>query len=66
MSKNLKIILVIAAVIVVSVAVYLYILSNNRPMPGSDEDEHGCIGSAGYSWCQAKQKCLRSWEEECK
>lgn len=32
---------------------------------GGDRDEHGCIGSAGYSWCAAKQKCLRTWEEDC-
>jgi hypothetical protein len=32
---------------------------------GGDEDEHGCKGSAGYYWCQEKQKCLRSWEEPC-
>jgi hypothetical protein len=32
---------------------------------GSDRDEHGCIGSAGYIWCEAKQKCLRTWEEPC-
>lgn len=34
-------------------------------MPGSDRDSHGCIGSAGYTWCEAKQKCLREWEEPC-
>jgi hypothetical protein len=32
---------------------------------GGDRDEHGCIGSAGYSWCEARQKCLRPWEEQC-
>jgi hypothetical protein len=32
---------------------------------GGDKDEHGCIGSAGYQWCQTKQKCLRIWEESC-
>jgi hypothetical protein len=32
---------------------------------GGDKDEHGCIGSAGYSWCAEKQKCLRVWEEQC-
>lgn len=32
---------------------------------GADKDEHGCIGSAGYSWCEAKKKCLRPWEEKC-
>lgn len=32
---------------------------------GGDRDEHGCIGSAGYSWCEKKNKCLRIWEERC-
>ncbi len=32
---------------------------------GGDKDEHGCIDSAGYSWCEAKAKCLRTWEETC-
>lgn len=35
------------------------------PILGGDRDAHGCIGSAGYSWCEAKQKCLRIWEEPC-
>jgi hypothetical protein len=32
---------------------------------GGDKDIHGCIGSAGYSWCGTKAKCLRVWEEPC-
>lgn len=28
-------------------------------------DSHGCYPSGGYSWCESKQKCLRSWEEDC-
>jgi hypothetical protein len=32
---------------------------------GGDRDAHGCIGSAGYQWCETKQKCLRIWEEPC-
>lgn len=32
---------------------------------GGDKDSHGCIGSAGYTWCQSKNKCLRVWEEAC-
>ena len=24
-----------------------------------------CLSSAGYSWCEAKNKCLRAWEERC-
>lgn len=38
---------------------------NPGPIVGGDKDIHGCIGSAGYSWCEAKQKCLRVWEESC-
>ena len=35
------------------------------PIVGNDSDSHGCKGSAGYSWCDAKQECIRSWEENC-
>ncbi|VVB75101.1 Uncharacterised protein [uncultured archaeon] len=35
------------------------------PIVGGDKDTHGCIPSAGYSWCETKQKCLRVWEENC-
>lgn len=33
-------------------------------LPGSDKDSHGCIGSAGYSWNQAENKCTRSFENK--
>lgn len=32
---------------------------------GEETDEHDCLISAGYSWCENKQKCLRTWEETC-
>ncbi|KFG98555.1 hypothetical protein GQ56_0103325 [Burkholderia paludis] len=32
------------------------------PVVGGDRDAHGCIGSAGYSWCEATQQCERPWE----
>jgi len=32
---------------------------------GGDEDEHGCIASAGYTWCESLQECIRPWETEC-
>jgi len=32
---------------------------------GGDKDAHGCLAAAGYSWCEAKSKCLRTWEEKC-
>jgi len=37
----------------------------SKVMPGSDRDSHGCIPSAGFTWCEAKRKCLRIWEEAC-
>lgn len=37
----------------------------SAPVAGNDADEHGCIGSAEYSWCAQKNKCLRTWEEKC-
>jgi putative hemolysin len=40
-------------------------VNNKQNIVGNDRDEHGCIGSAGYSWCDEKQKCLRIWEEPC-
>ncbi len=39
--------------------------NTEQPIVGNDRDEHGCIGSAGYVWCEIKQKCLRTWEEPC-
>jgi len=42
---------------------------NTEPTPqeiiGGETDDHGCLSAAGYSWCPAKQKCLRTWEEPC-
>ena len=38
---------------------------DNTQIVGGDRDAHGCIGSAGYSWCEVKNKCLRIWEEKC-
>ncbi|MCX6772526.1 MAG: hypothetical protein NTV88_02015 [Candidatus Micrarchaeota archaeon] len=37
----------------------------NVPAPGSDRDAHGCIPSAGYSWCDVLQQCIRPWETNC-
>ena len=37
----------------------------NRPAPGSDRDENGCIPSAGYSWCDPLKECIKSWETDC-
>lgn len=39
--------------------------AGQQQLVGGDKDEHGCIGSAGYTWCEPRQKCLREWEEPC-
>jgi hypothetical protein len=68
-----------AIVLVLSVAMLLLVGCSSKPptmtkLPtppspsvilGSDKDAHGCIGSAGYSWCDSEQKCYRPWEENC-
>lgn len=41
------------------------VVPGQRPV-GGDRDAHGCIPSAGYTWCEAKQKCIRVWEEPCR
>jgi hypothetical protein len=38
---------------------------NGQEIIGGDKDEGGCLIAAGYSWCELKQKCLRTWEEPC-
>ncbi len=30
----------------------------------NDKDEHWCIWSAGYTWSEEKEECVRAWEEE--
>jgi len=37
----------------------------DSPMIGGQRDEHGCLGPAGYQWCEVNQKCQRFWEEPC-
>ena len=33
---------------------------------GNDRDTHGCVPSAGYSWCTSLDRCVRLWETPCK
>jgi len=77
--KNLQkgfavpIIIAIIALLVLGGGSYIYV-NNKAEAPnvptstqivGGDKDIHGCLGSAGYSWCEVKNKCLRVWEEKC-
>lgn len=67
MTEKIKIYLVIFIVLLVVIIGYLAYQKYFIPITlvGNDRDTHGCIGSAGYSWCEVKQKCLRVWEEKC-
>jgi len=37
--------------------------SIKEPVVGADSDSHGCKASAGYTWSELKQKCIRIFEE---
>lgn len=50
----------------------MYLKNQNQNTPleqnqivGNDKDTHDCLGSAGYSWCSATNKCSRPFEELC-
>jgi hypothetical protein len=53
------------ALIVLVCVILTACAQKQKPLLGGDKDKHGCIGSAGYTWCEAKKKCLRVWEEKC-
>lgn len=63
------VIILFAVVIGLGVLVYIQLLSKDAPSEqpgvGGDRDTNGCITSAGYSWCESKQKCQRVWEGPC-
>ena len=71
--KNIIIFLVFILIIVLAGAysfVKIYLAEQEeedqqQQIIGGDQDEHGCMLMAGYSWCDAEQKCIRPWEEGC-
>jgi hypothetical protein len=32
---------------------------------GGQRDPHNCLTSAGYTWCQSSNECIRQWETPC-
>ncbi|MCL5435819.1 MAG: hypothetical protein M1275_01955 [Patescibacteria group bacterium] len=72
---KLATLLALVVILVIALGAYFYLKhepaqetakeSATTTLVGGDRDEHGCIGSAGYSWCEPKNKCLRVWEESC-
>ena len=70
--KSLMIIIVV--LVIIFGGLYLFLTQteienqevvNEEPLIGGDQDEHGCLIAAGYSWCEANQQCLRFWEQGC-
>lgn len=37
--------------------------ASSSALVGADKDEHGCIGSAGYTWSEVRKDCIRLWEQ---
>jgi hypothetical protein len=75
MNKFTKYVLGVLALVVIIGLGYYIIYKNpttskresdsSNQIVGGDEDTNHCLGSAGYSWCEAKSKCLRVFEEFC-
>lgn len=36
---------------------------NQLQLLGGDRTDHGCIGSAGYTWSEVQKDCIRLWEK---
>lgn len=71
MKKKILITVVVAIVLISGgfIAYKSLVKKSSQSIPqnllGGDRDEHGCIGSAGYMWCETSGKCVRPWEESC-
>lgn len=52
----------ISSVIAAAVVLAACTQPGTPPVVGGDRDAHGCIGSAGYSWCAREAACVRPWE----
>merc|ERR1711962_301181 len=62
--KNMKLVMFT----ILSLAVTASLANPLSPMlnpPGSDSDEYGCIGSAGFSWCEVLGQCVQIWVTPC-
>lgn len=57
-----KIILFASAIILLSACAGKKATADKQ-MVGNDKDEHGCIGSAGYTWSEVRKDCIRLFED---
>lgn len=42
------------------------VFAQKAPIVGGDKDAHGCKGSAGYTYSQIKNDCVRTFEQKIK
>ncbi|SEH30672.1 hypothetical protein [Chryseobacterium culicis] len=42
------------------------IFAQKSPVLGGDRDVHGCIGSAGYTYSQLKNNCIKTFSQKIK
>ena len=38
---------------------------NSIPLIGGVRNDNNCLISAGYTWCESSQSCIRQWETPC-
>lgn len=65
-----KVFIIVSLIGVAAILGAIYLLVANSTffksqIIGGQKDEHGCLPAAGYSWCGAKNVCIRQWEEYC-
>jgi membrane-bound inhibitor of C-type lysozyme len=60
----MKKIIFIVLLAILAVGGYVFYCDSQQAV-GGQKDGHECLGSAGYSWCEARQNCERPWERYC-
>ena len=66
-NKKVLIWIIVLLIVLIGLIIAIMVLKQNQneQIIGGDKDEGGCLIAAGYSWCEIKEKCLRTWEESC-
>lgn len=63
--KNKIVFVFILLIIILIIGIFLTKLNNQPVTVGGQKDQNGCLIGAGYSWCDARKECERSWERYC-
>lgn len=62
--KQLSIVFLILMFLIIAILLVIQSRSNfpNSDIIGYDKDDYGCLISAGYSWSNDAEACIRIWE----